>query len=160
MQNLKNFGFVVAINKKKKLVGIIPKTGFPRKWRRISLSEVKVEVSVTLYIVPHSSERGGKCSSVHCSSLQTAYWDSLPTSLINVNVFNFPLHDMWSSDLPEQQTDTKSLLSGFGWNYIFWLPTRFFMEGQTILWNNHVFLLLWDYSWILQNRCEPLPLMF
>lgn len=143
MQNHKNFGFVVAINKKNGQNHSSNRV--PQKMRR----------NFTQW-----SERGSKCSSVHYSSLQTAYWDSLPTSLINVNVFHFPLHDMWSSDLPEQQTETESLLTGFGWNDIFWLPTKFFIEVQVILWNNHVFLLLWDYSWILQNRCEPLPLIF
>lgn len=135
MQKLKNFGFVVAINKK---AGQNHSSNrVPQQMRR----------KFTQW-----SERGGKCSCVHCSSLQTAYWDSLPTSLIDVNVFHFPLHDMWSSNLSEQQTETESLLTDFGWKYISWFPTKFFMEVQIILWNNHVFLLSWEYSWILQEQ--------
>lgn len=145
MQKLKNFSFVVAINKK---AGQNHSSNrVPQKMRR----------KFTQW-----SERGGQCSCVHCSSLQTAYWYSLPTLLINVNIFHFPLRDSesLSSNLSEQQTDTESLLTDFGSKYIFWFTTKIFMEVQIILWNNPVFLLLCEYSWILQNRCEHLPLMF
>lgn len=146
MRKLKNFGFVVAINKK---AGQNHSSNrVPQKMRR----------KFTQW-----SERGGQCSCVHCSSLQTAYWYSLPTLLINVNIFHFPLHDsesLSSNSSSKQQTDTESLLTDFGSKYVFWFPTKFFMEVQITLLNNRVFPLLWEYSCILWNRCEPLALMF
>lgn len=110
MQNHKTFGFVVAINKK---------NGQNHSSNRVPQ---KMKRNFT-----QRSERGSKCSSVHYSSLQTAYWDSLPTSLINVNVFHFPLHDMWSSDLPGWAANRDRI--SIDW---FWLEWHFLTSNQIL----------------------------